>query len=261
MPVIIEANGAESPGRRRAQRTCGRSIGKNSKKRGNGEGGVYQRKSDWRWVAQYWAPTKTGGRERRYLYAGSRQEALRKLREAQAQADAGVVYDSGRTTVGEYLDFWLENVARNDLAHRTYHNYRSQIKTHIRPAFGRKKLKALGLQEVERLYRSMAASGCSPTTVRYAHAVLRRALGRAVVRGLVPRNVAEGANLPRLVGKEKRILNPEEARRLLKAARGDRLEALFLVALTCGLRQGELLALRWEDVDLGAPKITVRRQL
>lgn len=214
-------------------------------------------------MAQYWAPTNTGGRERRYAYARSRQEALRKLREGQAQArtPASSTNDSGRTTVGEYLDFWLEEVARNDVAHRTYHNYRSQIENHIRPAFGRQKLKALGLEDVERLYGSMTASGCSPTTVRYAHAVLRRALGRAVVRGLVPRNVAEGASLPRLVEKEKRILTPEEAKRLLKAARGERLEALFLAALTCGLRQGELLALRWEEVDLEAPKITVRRQL
>lgn len=144
-------------------------------------------------MAQYWAPTNTGRRERRYIYAGSRQEALRKLREA--QADAGFVYDSGRTSV------------------------------------------------------------------RYAHAVLRRALGWAVVRGLVTRNVAGGASLPRLMKKEMRILTPEETKRLLKAARGERLEALFLVALTCGLRQGEMLALRWEDVDLDAPKITVRRQI
>ncbi len=107
----------------------------------------------------------------------------------------------------------------------------------------------------------MTASGLSSATVRYAHSVLRRALKQAVVRGLVPRNVAEGASLPRVGRKEAQAFTPGEVRRLLRAARDDRLEALYVVAVTCGCRQAELLGLRWDDVDLVAGRLTVRRQV
>lgn len=93
------------------------------------------------------------------------------------------------------------------------------------------------------------------------HSVLRKALNHAMVRGLVSRNVAEGASLPRLDRKETKTLIPEEVKRFLKTASGDRLEALYVISVTCGLRQGELLGLRWEDVDLEAGTLKVRRQL
>jgi integrase len=152
-------------------------------------------------------------------------------------------------------------VVRGEVAHRTYHNYLSQIRNHILPALGKKKLKALKLQDVESLYRIMIVSGLSPATVRYVHAVTRRALKQADIRGLVPRNVAEGASLPRAGRKEIEAFAPEEVRRFLRAAKHDRLEALYVLAVTCGCRQGELLGLRWDDVDLGTGRLTVRRQV
>jgi integrase len=97
--------------------------------------------------------------------------------------------------------------------------------------------------------------------IRYVHAVLRRALGQAVMRGLIPRNVAEGARLPGLGREEAQYLTPEQVKSLLVAAKGDRLEALYIVAVSCGLRQGELLGLRWEEVDLEGHRLTVRRQV
>jgi integrase len=179
-----------------------------------------------------------------------------------AQAEAGLLGEAGRTTLAEYLGWWMENVVRGEVAHRTYHNYLSQMRNHIVPRLGKKKLKALKLEDAEGLYRSMAASGLSPATVRYVHAVLRRALKQAFVRGLVPRNVAEGASLPLADRKEmEAFFTPEEVRRFLQAAKHDRLEALYVLAITCGLRQGELLGLRWDDVDLEASRLTVRRQV
>ena len=197
----------------------------------------------------------------RYVYAKTQQEALKKLKEEMARAEDGLLGEAGRTTVAEYLGWWMENVVRGEVAHRTYHNYLSQIRNHIAPKIGKKKLKALKLDDVEGLYRSMAASGLSPATVRYVHAVLRRALKQAVHRGLVVRNVAEGASLPRAPRKEMEAFTPEEIRRFLQAAKHDRLQALYVLAITCGLRQGELLGLRWEDVDLAAGSLTVRRQM
>ena len=236
------------------------TIAKRSKRRINGEGSIYQRKSDGRWVGQFKDPTAAGGKQR-YVYAKTQQEALNKLKEAMAEAESGHLGEGARTTVGECLGWWMENVVRNDVSHRTFHNYRSQVRNHILPAIGKKKLRALRLEDVEGLYRSMSASGLSSATVRYVHAVLRRALRQAVVRGLVSRNVAEGASLPRVGQKDAQSFTPEEARRFLQAASGDRLGALYVLAVTCGCRQAELLGLRWEDVDLGAGRLTVRRQV
>jgi integrase len=178
-----------------------------------------------------------------------------------SRAQAGLLGEAGQTTLAEYLGWWMENVVRGEVAHRTYHNYLSQIRNHIAPRIGKKKLKALKLEDAEGLYRFMVVSGLSPATVRYVHAILRRSLGQAVNRGLVPRNVAEGASLPRARRKEIEAFTPEEVRRFLRAAKHDRLEALYVLAITCGLRQGELLGLRWEDVDLVAGSLTVRRQV
>lgn len=146
-------------------------------------------------------------------------------------------------------------------AHRTYHNYRSQIRNHICPAFGKKKLRALRLDNIEGLYKRMLACGLSPDTVRSVHSVLSGALSNAVTRRLVPYNVAERAWLPGLEQAKTEALSAEEAKKLLGAAEGAPLEALYVLAVTCGLRQGELLRLRWEDVDLEARTLTVRRQL
>jgi len=178
-----------------------------------------------------------------------------------AKAESGLLGENAGTTVGGYLGWWMENVVRNDVSHRTYHNYLSQIRNHILPALGKKKLRSLKLEDVEGLYRSMSASGLSSATVRYAHAVLRRALRQAVVRGLVARNVAEGASLPRVSQKDAQAFTPGEVRRLLRAAKDDRLGALFVLAVTCGCRQAELVGLRWDDVDLEAGRLTVRRQV
>ena len=178
-----------------------------------------------------------------------------------ARADAGLLSQAGRTTVAEYLGWWMENVVRGEVAHRTYHNYLSLIRNHIVPKLGKKKLNTLKLEEVENLYRSMMAKGLSSATIRYAHAVLRRALKQAVVRGLVPRNVAEGASLPRMSQKEIQAFTLDEVRRFLEAAKQDRLEALYVLAVTCGCRQAEWLGLRWADVDIEGARLTVRRQV
>jgi integrase len=169
--------------------------------------------------------------------------------------------EAGSTTLGKYLEWWLENIVKNEVAHRTYHNYRSQVRNHILPALGKKKLNTLKLDDLENLYRSISNSELSSATVRYVHSVLRKALNHAMVRELVSRNVAEGASLPRLDRKESKTLSPEELNRFLKVASGDPLKALYVIAVTCGLRQGELLGLRWEDVDLEAGTLKIRRQL
>ena len=118
------------------------------------------------------------------------------------------------------------------------------MRKHLVPALGRIKLKALTPAHVQELYRFKMDSGLSAGSVRIIHATLHKALKQAVRWGLVPRNVTEATTAPRLTKKEMQPLTPDHARTLLDAARGDRFEALYVLAITTGLRRGELLGLR-----------------
>lgn len=137
------------------------------------------------------------------------------------------------------------------------------MRRHLTPALGRVKLKDLTPFKVQGLYRSKLDTGLSNSSVRYTHAVLHRALKQAVKWSLVPRNVAEAVDPPKVRREEITPLSPGQSRSFLAAARktGDRFEALYVVALTCGLRQGEILGLKWSDVDLEAKTLRVNRQL
>jgi integrase len=147
----------------------------------------------------------------------------------------------------------------------TYANYSYITRVHISPALGRVKLKSLTPAHVRGFYGEKARCGLSAATVKKMHVVLRKALSQAVSDGLIPRNAAEGVKLPRVSapGDEIKPLTSEESSVFLEAARGERLEALYVLAIHSGLRKGELLALQWEDADLEAPKpaLLVRRTL
>lgn len=163
-------------------------------------------------------------------------------------------------TVGEYLDRWLGGV-QDTVRESTHQRYEYAIGPHIKPTLGRIKLKDLNPAQVRWFYRDRVDSGLAPATVHKLHVVLHKALKAAVVDGLIPRNVSAGLKLPKLSREEIAPLSGEEARRLLDAARGERLEALYVLALNTGIRQGELLALKWDDVDLEGGVLRVRRTL
>jgi integrase len=126
---------------------------------------------------------------------------------------------------------------------------------------GRIKLKNLRKTHIDRLYREKLDACLAPSTVRRIHAVLHKALEEAVKGDLIPRNPAAHANKPRVKQEEIEPLDSSQAAAFLEAARGDRFEALYVLCLMCGLRQGEALALRWQDVDLDAGTLRVNRQL
>ena len=236
-----------------------RKKGKEMGKRGNGEGSITRRK-DGRWMARYTIYTADGV-ERKTIYGKTRSEVAEALSKALSDRAGGLVFDAGSLTLGDYLTRWLEDSVKGNVRHRTYGNYRSHVRHHIVPALGRIKLKNLSPAHVQGLYRSKLDSGLSPASVRYIHAVLHRSLKQAVKWGLIPRNMAEAVDPPRPTRKEINPLSPEEARKLLEVARGDRLEALYVLAITCGLRQGELLGLKWGDLDLPNKNLRVARQL
>jgi integrase len=171
--------------------------------------------------------------------------------------DAGLWPTGDRLTVAAYLEDWLD-ATRDSIRPATWTRYRGIVRTHHVPHLGRIPLSKLTATDVERMLREMTGS---PRTRHHARAVLRTALQRAVAHGLILRNPAALAAPPRVEHREAEAWDAAQVRTFLQAVRGHRLEALFTVAVTTGLRQGELLGLRWSDVDLTAGTLTVRHAL
>lgn len=184
-----------------------------------------------------------------------------KLTKALADRDSGRIFDAGKLALGQHLDRWLEESMRHTVKPSTYESYSQLARNYITPALGTKKLKALTPDHVRRFRNRKLEEGLSTRTVQYLLTLLRKALQQAVDDGLLPHNVAQGVKVKHTRKDEVPYLKPGEAKALLCAARDNRLEALYILAITTGLRQGELLGLRWEDVDLGTGTLSVRRTL
>ena len=230
-----------------------------SKKRGNGEGSITKR-NDGRWMARYTVYTANGP-ERRHIYGRTRHEVAEKLSKAVSDRVGGVVFDGDYETLGAYLQRWIDEVVCGTVKQSTLENYAYIARLHIIPELGRVKLRALKSRDVRRHYREKLDAGLSPRTVQIIHTVLRKALQQAVRDDVLPRNVCDAVTAPRQTKKEMEPLTPEQAKRLLENVREDRLRALYVLAITAGLREGELLGLRWEDVNLERKLLQVRRQL
>ena len=231
-----------------------------SKKRGNGEGSIYRRK-DGRWVGQYLVYLPTGPKYR-YIYGTTRKIVAEKLTKALSDREDGFIFDAGTITLGEYLDRWLSDSVRDTVRENTFVRYEGIVRLHIKPTLGRVKLKSLTPTHIRALYREKLDTGFSKRSVNYVHVTLHKALKSAVADGLIPRNATEGVKSPSPKRREEiRAMTPLEVRALFEAAIGDRYEALYILAVNTGLRQGELLGLRWEDLDLETATLRVRRTL
>jgi integrase len=163
--------------------------------------------------------------------------------------------------VGAWLDYWLENIVRRDREPTTYDGYEVSVRCHIKPFLGTRILRKLQVEDVERWLRMLERDGRGVRTRQFALTRLRTALKLALKRGHVARNVAELTDMP--ASNQRKLAPPttDELRRLLDVIRGDRLEALVILALATGLRRGELLGLRWEDVDLEERRLTVHARV
>jgi integrase len=227
-------------------------------RRGAGEGSIVKR-ADGRWMAQVDLGWANGRRQRKFLYGKTRQDVARKLSVALRAHQEGMPMSNERVTVEAFLKDWLAS-SRGTVRPKTWQTYECYIRRHAIPALGRLPLAKLEPRHLQRLYSDKLEAGLSPTSVHHLHAILHRALGRAARLGVVPRNVASLVDAPPMTHHEMRTLSPDEARRFLLAAADDRLEGLYVLALTTGMRQGELFRLRWADVNLEAQSLAVRGQ-
>jgi integrase len=221
-------------------------------RRSRGEGSVYKRK-DGLWVAQY----EVGGK-RRYLYGKTKKAVTDRLREKMTSRVANLAPEAEKMRLAEFLNRWLPSV-EGTVRQSTYTRHEEVVRLHLKPSIGGIEIKDFGPLDVEELYRKKLRSGLSPRTVQIIHATLHKALKQALRRSLVSKNVTEVVTPPRYRKKEVRTLSPEEVKILLRAAKGDRFEALYVLAVTTGMRQGELLGLKWRDLDLKKDTLRVRR--
>jgi integrase len=223
-------------------------------KRANGEGTMRQR-SDGRWESRI----NVNGRVHSY-YGASQREVKAKLNAAKEAQRVGLSVVPQRQTVAGFFAEWLMTV-KPTLKPRTWQRYEQFVRIHIAPTLGSTKLVNLTPHDLRKVYAERLTLGLSPTTVHQLHAIIHRALGQAFRDGLILQNVADLVTPPRAAMHEMQTLSPAESRTLLAAASADRLEALYVVALSTGLRQGEALALRWADVDLDSGSLQVRGTL
>jgi integrase len=215
-----------------------------------GSGGYVGQRPSGLWEGRY----RLAGHQKA-VYGKTKLEVQEKLRKALVGADNGIRQPSNRLTVNAWLDEWL---AGGRWRPRTLESYTETAARYIRPAIGKTPLAKLEASDIARMLAKLEARGdLSSTTVRYAYSVLRIALGRAVKSGKVSRNVATLVDPPAKARVQLHPLTADEARRFLASVAGGRLGPLYTVAIATGARQGELLALRWDAIDLDGGTLVV----
>ena len=162
--------------------------------------------------------------------------------------------------VGEYLGKWLDGI-EGTVRERTWKRSEEIVRLHLVPTLGKTRLDKLNALQVQSLYRSKLDSDLSPRTVQIVHATLHKALKQAVRWQLIPRNVTDAVEPPKYAKKEISPLDEEQVKLLLQAVEGEGLEALYVLAVTTGMRQGELLGLQWRDIDFEQGIIKVKRTI
>lgn len=225
-------------------------------RRHRGEGGIYQRK-DGRWVGAIDLGKVGGKRVRKTVTAPTLKELRPKFRKLQQQVQAGVLTDD--MSVAEWMEHWLDLVAVERVRPTTMRTYRSKNRTWVVPHLGNIRLDRLRPDHIRALYATMREEGKSDSTRHHVHSMLSRALKVAERDGRIPFNPAERIDPPALGTNTRGKLTLPEARAVLGALDGGQEAARWTLALLAGLRQGEALGLRWEDVDLEAGVIHVRQ--
>jgi integrase len=243
------------------QSADGREHGQRRKERKrsvHGGGSVYQRRSEGRkrWVAAMKDP-ETGKRLERY--AKSEKEAYAFLEQMKSDIRQGTLVTASHQTTGKYLQEWFEHIQKQAVRPTTYLKQESLLNSAILPAIGHIQLQKLAPQHIQKLYSKKLDEGWKPSSIRNLHKIVHKALGNAVRWKLVPRNVCDLVTLPREGRHTPQTLTKEQTVRLLQAARGHPLEPLIVLALTTGMRHGEIAALRWSAINFEERTLQVER--
>jgi integrase len=232
-----------------------------AKKRGSGEGSIYHAR-DGRWRGEVSIGYKPDGRpRRRILYGSTRLEVSEQMKRVLRELQVGLNVAPGKQTVAQFLTRWLEDSVKPKNRAETYRSYEWIVRVHLIPHLGRIQLDKLSPQRLQTFLNERHESGLNPTTVKHINATLRAALSLAHRWQMVHQNAAKLVTLPRAEKYVPHVLDPEGARKLLAATSEHQHSAMFSVALSLGLRRGEVIGLRWRDVDFEGNELRVRSAL
>ncbi|WKX74289.1 site-specific integrase [Streptomyces sp. XD-27] len=229
------------------------------KRNPNGAGTITRRK-DGRYQAAVYVLQPDGTRARKFTYGKTWTECDNKRRELLAKVDGGIPVPTRSAKLAEWLPYWLDNVIKPNRKRTTYSKYAMHIRLYLVPTLGAKRLESLGPRHV-RTFLAELARKTTPATAKEAHRVLRTVLTAACREELVTRNVASLVEAPKVNSRETTPWSLDETLRFLEEARRDPLYAAFVLAIAMGLRRGEVLGLRWSDVDLDKRVIRVGNQV
>ena len=246
-----------------------------AKKRANGEGSIRKRK-DGRWEGRYTAGhnPETGKPIYRNVLGKTQAEVKEKLKTAIQETQSLDFSKTGQYTVDQWMDVWYENYAKIKVRPSSHQTYKGYIENHIKPNIGDIPLEKLTTLELQRLYKTLLTKGrvdrleskgqprgLSPKTVRNIHQILSSALKLAQEQRIILTNPAEGCALPKVEHREMKTLPVEQLQSFLREAKDSGVFELYYLELATGLRRGELLGLKWEDIDLEHGDLRVRRQI
>ncbi|WP_103110668.1 site-specific integrase [Brevibacillus reuszeri] len=233
------------------------------------KGHVRKRGDKWCFVVELPRDEVTGKRRQKWFSGfNTKKEAQQLMIEKLREIQTGLLVDTTDMTITEYMNYWLENYAKTSTRHTTYSVYEQRANRYVIPSIGRLKLKDLKAMHLQKMYADLLKNGAtyrtggiSPITIRHIHGMIHRALENAVRWQIVPRNVAQMVELPRVEKKETVVLTKEQVQKLVEAAKGHELYIPILLAVTTGMRYAEIFGLPWKDIDLEKRTIHVRQQI
>ena len=246
-----------------------------AKRRANGEGNIRKR-SDGRWEGRYTAgrDPETGKTVYKNVLGKTQAEVKAKLKQAIQENTEVDTLKAAQYTVGQWMDIWFENYAKIKVRPTSHQTYRGYIDNHIKPNIGKIQLNKLTTLELQKLYKKLLSrgrvdrieakgqpKGLSPKTVRNIHQVISSAMDFAKAQKLIAVNPTDGCALPKLEHREMKTLPVEQLASFLREAKESGVFEMYYIELATGLRRGELLGLKWEDLDLEQGTLRVQRQV
>jgi len=246
-------------------------MAKKQNKRGQNEGSIRERfkktkdgaKVSIGWEARYTAGVDADGKQKqKSVYGKTRPEVAKALTKILNDINSGTYVKPSKLTIGSWLDTWLKDYKKQSVRIKTYSSYQDVVRLHLKSSsIGNLNLKDLQTHHVQHLLSSIIDKGLSPRMAKYVHIILSMAMKQALMSNLIVRNVCDGVTIPKQKKKEIRVLTVKEQEVFTEAVKGHRLEAAFILDLFTGLRLGELLALKWSDINLKEGILKVSRNV